>query len=438
MIRIAALALVLAPQEPPAADPLGFVSRRLDNGVRVHAIELGDATRVAVFTFLPVGLANDPLGRAQFAHLAEHMLIRATDSERLQVGGMSFNGETTGSVQRLESLGPLDDWKDLVGRHADWLSAREFDADVLEREKLRIEGEERNTVPQGLNHKWAIAAWSQVVAGSQNVRVHGDVATATVPQIERYVRDRVRLADARIFVAGPISPTDVIDAIERAFGDAPGTTSKPTSGPSTAESRPHAAPFTEPGHRDVTWDFDARQYLEWFPLPADLSGIEAELLRNVVAQACFQVGDLRRLPGRGSADVVVRDGRRFLLFTAAVPDPESEPRIREAFADAVDNAIRLAGNIDPSMLAAPFRDVPDFEAHRARIHVAHIRELVEANWLLQVGYACARTGKEPAELAAAFDAIDPKRVAKRLSDACESSLRRSASLHPPVSEGEPR
>ena len=44
----------------------------------------------------------------------------------------------------------------------------------------------------------------------------------------------------------------------------------------------------------------------------------------------------------------------------------------------------------------------------------------------------------PAELAAAFDAIDPKRVAKRLSDACESSLRRSASLHPPVSEGEPR
>ena len=81
------------------------------------------------------------------AHLAEHLAIRSTDPDTLEVDGVSFNGETQGSTLRLEAIGPPEAWPSMVARLARWMDAREVDADVLEVERGRILMEVASTAP---------------------------------------------------------------------------------------------------------------------------------------------------------------------------------------------------------------------------------------------------------------------------------------------------
>ena len=198
---------------------VGWHRYEVAGGVPLAVLYVPDAPRETTFTLLPLGLSADDAGRAQFSHLVEHMLIRATDPDSLRVDGIEINGETTTGALRMDTYAELEQWRAALARHVAWLGTRTFDASVLAREKRRIAGEEASTVPRGHSHKWAAAAWNQVVNhGAAHAAVHGDVAGATLEELRDYVQDHVHIdARVRIFAAGPIEPDQVRAALAELF-----------------------------------------------------------------------------------------------------------------------------------------------------------------------------------------------------------------------------
>jgi predicted Zn-dependent peptidase len=424
MSNVALLLLSLLPQDRATPEP-PWRTERLDNGVRIHVAGIASAKRFAVLSFLPVGLDGDPIGRAQFAHLAEHMMIRSTDKSRLQVGAMALNGETTSRVMRLESFAPPEQWKGALTRHARWLTARTFDAATLTREKVKIEGEERGTVHRGYNHKWATAAWSQLVRGTDHAAVHGDVAGATVEQIQRYIADRVRLDQAQIFVTGPVDARQIFAALRAEFRKIDIPDSAPTTS-STKAATPEPD-STKPVHREATWDLQASHYLEWYELPADCTAAEAELLSQVLTMSCYQHRFFRDIPGRAVASSVTYQGKRFVLLSTNLPADAELAEVQAALRAAVKRASRFAvARRGGDAMANRFVKRPDFVAQRKRIENPRLRGLVEANWAMQCGYASTRLGLSIDAVPAAYRRVRGGRIAAILAKGCGPGARHSA------------
>src|SRR5215470_1038349 len=122
----------------PSTAGVKWVHFTLPGGVRVSVWQVAGAKKECAFTLLPLSLVDDDADRAQFAHLVEHMLIRSTDREGLQAGGITFNGETGALGLRLETFADPRDWQPALERHVRWLMADTFDAKVLAREKENI------------------------------------------------------------------------------------------------------------------------------------------------------------------------------------------------------------------------------------------------------------------------------------------------------------
>ncbi|MCA8957871.1 MAG: insulinase family protein [Planctomycetes bacterium] len=420
------LCLVPAPQAPQAPS---WHTEQV-GGIAVHVLQVTDAPVQTVFTFLPTGLATDPADRAQFAHLAEHMLIRSTDPTRLQVGGIRLNGETTGEAMRLESVAPPDSWRPALVRHMRWLTARQFDPKVLEREKVRIAGEERATAPRGFNHKWAIAAWAQLLAGRDHAAVHGDVAAATVAQVAAYVRGRVRLSEARMMVTGPRAPAEVVAALREEWKaiSAPAGAAEPQerTAPSASATPSKSGPQNgAPRHTAATWDLPAEIYAAWYPLPVDCSAAEAEVLATLLTTACFGARAFRDLPGRALASALSRGGRRYLMVSAT-PSRELDDAALHREIDAA--AARLPGLAmmqSGGMLARLVDPVPDFAAQRRAVPNARSREMVEAQFGMQCGYAVIRLGVPLDRAAAEYRAVARARLVA-LAKTCTPANRHSA------------
>src|SRR5687767_6502994 len=74
--------------------------RTLENGIRLRYLYLKDSTNVAMFTYLPIGLAFDDADRGQWSHLLEHLIIRTTvpPGEPLK----TVNAETLPDHMRLD------------------------------------------------------------------------------------------------------------------------------------------------------------------------------------------------------------------------------------------------------------------------------------------------------------------------------------------------
>ncbi len=231
----------------------------LDNGAAIHAIQVEDAPVTSVFSFLPMGLQGDPAGRTQFAHLAEHMMIRSTDPDRMRLGELNLNGETTNQAMRLESYGPHERVAEMLERHAKWLTVRSFNAETLPREKVMVISELKATVPYGHNHKWATAAWSQFVQGRDHAAVQGDVENVSMAQLEEYVASHVDLSKAHIFVCGAGDAAEQIATLKKEFGKILVPQAKKEQVPVSSGPVPSepvlSKPFVEarPGHREVTW-----------------------------------------------------------------------------------------------------------------------------------------------------------------------------------------
>ena len=405
----------------------------LDNGVRAIILQVPDAASQSFFTFFPVGLAHDDADRTQYAHLVEHMLIRSTDPDGLHVDGIRINGETTTSVLRLETIGPADRWRDALARHAAWLSADEFTADVLEREKGRIAGEADSTVPAGYTHKWAVAAWNQVVRhGRSHAALIGAIEDATVDDVQAYVASRVPVGEDVLVVAvGPVPVDEVEAALRRGVGAVDRRPSSPTTERDASDVEFH-------GDHDGTWDLDAHHYMAWYPARADDPNdrVAIQLLSQALLQSIYGEAQAAGVQAMVSADLVAADGAQLVVSVGGFGAEQADD-IRALVDNAMDSARRQLAHYPVSMALRNFVSQvvadPDYAALRDQFAGRPGADLLEAQLTLSRVYVQLHTGLSFAELGRACDDVTPESFAD-LADRVLDGPRGTLLLRPKAQE----
>jgi len=399
----------------------------LDNGIRVTIVHAPAATREAIFTVLPLGLLGDDVRRAQHSHLLEHALIRSTDPQGLSAPGFTLNGETQATTLRLETIAEAPYWREALTRHGRWLTARVFDPAMLEREKAAAASELDTTVPHGFTHKWATAAWAQIVRhGLKHAAVRGDVASATVADMQTYVAAHVGPSPrVRIVCVGPIAPKDVRETLVAGIGMLPAAQGLAPPPP------PDAAPA--PSDRSATWDLPARHYIEWYALPdgGPSDRAAAALLATAITQNLMLAGETKILATAEAAPGV----GRVLFVSAPLAADASPDAIRAATRKAIDALAKpAAGSPDLAtrirMASAEVGGLPDFAAIRKARAGQPGLDLLEGNMILGLVAVEESTGLSGNDLAAAYGGLKPERLAAIVSASLGEKSRSSLVLEP--------
>lgn len=377
------------PQGAQASQPaLAWHRSQLPCGARLIVIHAPKAKRQTTYSLLPAHLANDDADRAQWSHLLEHMLIRTTDAEGLAGEGVIFNGETTASYLRLETIAEPAQWKQSLERHAKWLTARTFDPQRLEREKGMIAGEEQNTSSSGFTGKFAIAAWNQAfIHGRPHAAVHGNVQQATIENVARYAASRVRPdSSALIASIGPIPVADVEGELVRLLGEL-----KADPPATQAASKEQAA--TQPQTLEVTWDLPTRHVLWWWPLPdrrpqtlAAATGASRALMLRVRSRRDV-ASAIRSMQPHA---MIMTERGPFMVIDACIgeaADPAALTRAVRECAAAMSERAQPASTqslvFGARMAAQELSPSAGFEQMAGQLP-PHLRDAVEGLWLLSL------------------------------------------------------
>jgi hypothetical protein len=379
-----------------------WVEFELENGIHVSLLHAELASQQALFSFLPLGLLDDAAERAQYAHLVEHLMIRSTDPVELELEGMLLNGETTALALRLESFSDLTNWREALDRHVRWLQAGTVDAETLAREQTLIESEEQQTASRGYTHKWALAAWNQVVRhGAQHVAIHGDVAEATAESSLAYLSDRVRVGPGVRFVSvGPLPLGEAREAIEKAlsvFEGEPWAVSVPSLPPKAVRAVRQTV---------ATWDLPGRHYLEWYPVPDEsaLDRVSADALALLLNIKMQQRGGLQAVGvlASANADLVTPEGR-WVLITASLPagvDPAMVQMEMKTVIESLGAGLEATSVV--TQLTTQLTELPDFAQVRKGSKGNPQAKWIEAQQAIFMIYAQMNMGLGLEELRAVY------------------------------------
>jgi len=351
----------------------------LANGIRVVAVHVPGATRQCTFTFLPPALANDPVHRAQWSHLLEHMVIRSTDAEGLVAAGVEFNGETQPHSLRLDTYAAPDSFRESFEKHARWLSADAFDGAALAREKQMIAQEEHTVVQGNFAHKFAVAAWNQIVRhGLDHAAVHADIANAAIADVSTFAADAMSVDDSVLVATiGPADPAQVRTALEQTIGRVPARARDAEIDRATSDP-------IRGGALNATWDLDASHLLLWWRLPDDSTATRA--LALTIEMSIMQAG--RALQGGvvlATSLFNLPEGP-VLLINASLTDEQNPDEVRERLTAIVNSIAANTGQLmfTNAMLAREMGAPPNFEMMRAQTPEQY-RWLVEGQWVLTIG-----------------------------------------------------
>jgi predicted Zn-dependent peptidase len=436
----------------PAARPFEpFAEFRAGPGTRFSVLEVKDAPRETLFAFVPTGLLDDAAHQAQLAHLVEHMLIRSTDREGQSDGEITFNGETDDVALRLEVQAPPKRTGDALDKLLGWLQTTACDADLLEIEKQKIGLELDTTCKGGFTHKWALAAWNQVVRrGAKNAAVRGDVdhaairgdvMSATAEIVEAAIDDRVDLARVRIVAVGPV-PVGELKALAQqqlakrlglgALGGAlEGAAAKRHEAEAAKRAKGQVPLAT--GDLTATWDLPNSHLLAWYLLPVGRADDAAAAL--VLAQLLsvrLQADPIlaqQKVVALASAAAVVPEGRLLMLSASGAADAATVlARFNAAIAEIFAPTPQL-GTVENclKMMTVEFAGLPDFKAQRRLFARAELADQFEAQVALNVASREQSAGHTFGELGAAFARITKSEletlVKNRLVPAKRSTLR---------------
>ena len=365
-------------------------------GVELWVWTLPDAPRQSAFVLLDTGFFDEPAGVPQGAHLAEHLALRTTDRDGLLVDGVHLNGETLGSVLRLEALGAPDAWPAIVERLPRWIRAASVEREVLAVECGRIAQEVASTAPAGFTGKWARAAWTQVLRhGAREVSLLGGPAVDEAVAGELLRRHVRSPRPCRIVVVGPRAAGDVRSDLASAFagkadGDAVGESRPPSRDPAHGPSEPPAGDFA------AVWDLPHAHVVEWYPLAGDdpLVGLRGELLASLL-QASLARSDSAR-SGTFVEVAIERPLRTgpWLWISLAPRDDLSPEELRSALDRSLEWARETRGAklLDQARAWSPSAAVPDFADLRRRMAGQPAADFLEAQVALNLALGELRTG----------------------------------------------
>ena len=378
-------------------------SHTLANGIRFVSVYFPGSTNVAIFTFLPMGLAADGLHQAQWAHLVEHLVIRSTVPKDLSVA----NAETLPDHMRLDFYGNISNWQEGLSHHERWLAGVPFSQAELDAEKPKVKSECDYTAKNFATHKFALAAWAQGYRHAQtNAALLGDIDRAALNDIQTYRDSRlVVVSNVLVCLVGGIEPATALPIISNRLGSI------------KSGAKPAAPVKLHPGNREMTWDLSARHLLLTWPI-ADIQSQDFPALQ-LVAQSLnmrfFSDEQLKKTAGMviAGADLTTPEGTFFYISASLRPEASAR-EVQEKLQDYVQ---QLSSSSDLSLLPMLIQQqtqsltkLPDIAALKGQMPPGMSVANLEMNIGLQWGMNEFRYGPHKPALVRRFSELKEKNV----------------------------
>ena len=365
----------------------------LDNGIRVVVFHIPESSNASIFTFLPMGLASDAAGQAQWSHLVEHLVLRST------VPAMSpeANAETLADHMRLDFYGTVENWQEGLSHHARWLEGVPFADANLGAEKVAANRECDMTARSLATHKFALAAWAQGCRhGRAHAAVKGDVERATIEAIQKWRDEHLVVLDrTTVCIVGGLDAKAVEPIVRKTLGGI------------RSEAKPVEPVELNHASRQMTWDLDARHLLLTWPIPGPDDEAHAALMAAAqwLNSSMYADQELRKLAGMvmAGADLALPEGD-FFYVSAAIRPGASFADVQARLEKKLD-ALRAGGKTAGQMAArarmlATRLTVPTDPAKIKAHSPKHITQaMIEGNLGLQWGMQEFRYGALRAKLA---------------------------------------
>ena len=388
---------------------------KLENGIRMVVLTIPDSKNVSIFSFLPLGLASDAAGKTQWSHLVEHLVLRTTHPGPIR----QSNGETLADHMRLEFYGNIENWREGLKAHVNWLQGIRFTGKSVETEKYRVVQETKNVARRLAAYKFAFGAWAQGYRhGLDHAAMIEDIRNAKVADIQAYRDNRLVVLDKVVVcVVGGVDAKAVKAVAAERLAKI------------KSDARVAAVKRTFPGDREMTWDLDARHLLMTWPIPGPGSDEFPAFLvtARILMKRVYQDAELKQLTGGvtlAGADLSTPEGQ-FLYVSCSLRPGAAIDSVKERVKFHL-NAVRS----DPmSLAAAPMlawglahslTHPPDIQAAKAQAPLYVSALAVEMNAGLQWGMNRYRYGDGLPALAKQLSALNAERcialVKKYLAD----------------------
>jgi predicted Zn-dependent peptidase len=401
----------------------------LENGVRVLVLHFEGSQHCAIFSIVPLGLGADGADRTQWSHLVEHLTLRTTGP---LTDYRERNAETMPAGMHLDWMGPASKWKAGLEVQAKWLSGLPFDEASLRQEVPKAVSEVDFTVPRGFTHKWAFAAWNQVVRhGRDRVDVRGAIEKAKLADLARY-RDEHLVIPGRtlLCIAGGIAAETLKPAVAEAIGR---IASKATAVPAaTSKSAPCQ------GDLRAVWDLEARHLIVTWPIPSpDEKGYAAlHLAAQALTMALASDPELqgRKAPILASTEAIAPEATFFVVSTPVSEDAKDDALIRKRidhhFAMLRDGGVPAVAMLPFGLSAQLAPEALDPTAARGRgVPAAVTDAMLEANVALQRALVEWRH-KDVGSFASELKSLTPEAVAQAVRRNLTPSRRTTLTLVP--------
>jgi len=396
----------------------------LSNGIHVVSIYFPVSTNVSIFTFVPMGLASDGPGQAQWSHLVEHLVIRST----VPADSAQANAETLPDHMRLDFYGHVGNWQEGLSHHHRWLEGSPFTEASLAAEKPRVIAECDFTVRNLATHKFAMAAWSQGFRhGAKHVALKGDVNQAALADVQHFRDARLAVSNrVTVCIVGGLETKAVFAEVKKHFG-----------GLRLDGNLPPGSKLVST-NLDLTWDLDARHLLVTWPIPDFRQERHAALM--VAAQALnLQLGsdaDLKRQTGMvfAGADLMTPEGTFFFISASLRPGSDTGA-VRQAMLSQVERLAADAAGVTLSamigrQLAANLAEVPNPQMLKAQTPVGMSPAMLEGNLGLQLGMHEHRYAGYKSRLAKQLLEVSPGMVQKAVREILSAEKATICTLRP--------
>ncbi len=368
-------------------------TQTLANGVRVIAVHFPGSTNVSIFTYLPMSLASDGPGQAQWSHLVEHLVIQSTIEGNLQIA----NAETLPDHMRLDFYGSASDWQEGLAHHRRWIQGVPFTSKILEAEKPKVHSECDYAVRNFATHKFAVAAWNQAYRhGRKQVQIKGDVTRAELEQMQRYRDERLAVLDrVTVCVVGGLDANASFPVIAKEL-----RTLKSSAKPAVPVTIAH-------GNRDATWDLNANHLILTWPIPDFTSEDYPALLAGAqwLMVQFFSDAELKAITGMVLAGPDLRTPERTYFYVSASLKPGAgfedvrekvQRQVQVLSADEKQlSQVAMLGK----QLSFSLTNVPDLATMKAQAPAQMTPGMIEANIGLQMGMYEFRYRERRSELA---------------------------------------
>ncbi len=378
----------------------------LGNGIQVISLYIADSKNVSIISFLPMGLASDGPGQAQWSHLVEHMVLRTP----VPLPYNQVNGETLPDNMHLDFSGTVDNWQEGLSLHAKWLKGIPFTKERLQAEKPRVNSECDFTAKRFFTHKFAIAAWAQGYRhGRKHAALKADISKASLEEIQRYRDSHLAVLDRVVIcVVGGIDAKTLKPVI----------TEKLANITSTAKT-PEPVKL-HPGDHQMTWDLDARHLVLSWPIPSFTHKDYPSLMvaNYWLMMKFFTDPELKNLTGLvlSGTDLSTPEGDFFYISASLKPNASFD-EVRKKISHHLQilrsqSAPQTETAMIGKQLSYQLTNLRDPAIAKAQAPANVTEAMIEGNLAIQWTIHDFRYGSNRATLAQRLAAVTPEQVSQ--------------------------